>query len=69
MYPPAGLLRRIAPPAGPVGSLRVVGRVLVELGKELQEMKSTYSPSPGCMAAFAVRFIQKVDDAVNSLRR
>ncbi len=40
-----------------------------ELGKELQEMRSTYSPRPGGLAALAIRFIQKVDDAVNSLRR
>ncbi|MDA8132614.1 MAG: chloride channel protein [Elusimicrobia bacterium] len=40
-----------------------------ELGKELQQMRSTYSPRPGGLAALAIRFIQKVDDAVNSLRR
>lgn len=43
--------------------------IKVELGKELQEMKTSYSPSPGGLAAFALRFIQKADDAVNSLRR
>ncbi len=44
--------------------------IKVELGKELHQMgSSTYAPRPGGLAAFAIRFIQKVDDAVNSLRR
>jgi len=43
--------------------------ITVELGKELQEMRSTHSPEQGGLAAFAVRFIQRVDDAVNRLRR
>ena len=44
--------------------------IKVELGKELQQMqRSTYTPTPGGLAALAIRFIQKVDDAVNSLRR
>jgi len=42
--------------------------IQVELGKELQEMRSTYTPRPGGLAALAIKFIQKVDDAVNSLR-
>ncbi|PIU18214.1 MAG: voltage-gated chloride channel [Elusimicrobia bacterium CG08_land_8_20_14_0_20_59_10] len=44
--------------------------IKVELGKELQQMKkSSYAPVPGGLGAFVLRFIQKVDDAVNSLRR
>lgn len=43
--------------------------IKVELGKELQELRSTYTPKPGGLAAFAIRFIQRVDDAVNYLRR
>lgn len=44
--------------------------IKVELGKELQQMKrSTYSPTAGGMASYALRFIQLVDDAVNRLRR
>ena len=43
--------------------------IKVELGKELQDMNATYSPKPGGAAALALRFIQKVDEAVNNLRR
>ena len=44
--------------------------IKVELGKELQDMReANYSPKPGGLAALAIQFIQRVDDAVNSLRR
>ena len=43
--------------------------IKVELGRELQELRSSYSPEQGGLAALAVRFIQRVDDAVNRLRR
>ena len=43
--------------------------IKVELGRELQGMTAAYSPKPGGVAALALRFIQKVDEAVNSLRR
>lgn len=43
--------------------------IKAELGKELQEMRETYTPQPGGIAALAIKFIQKVDDTVNNLRR
>jgi len=43
--------------------------IKVELGRELQDMKSTYTPGQGGLGALAVRFIQWADDAVNRLRR
>ncbi|MHB0994975.1 MAG: chloride channel protein [Elusimicrobiales bacterium] len=43
--------------------------IKVELGRELQELRATYSPKPRGLAALAVAFIQKVDEAVNNLRK
>ena len=51
-------------------SISKTDSIKVELGKELQQIKKPiYSPAPGGFVAFALRFIQKVDEVVNNLRR
>jgi H+/Cl- antiporter ClcA len=51
-------------------SISKTDSIKVELGKELQQIKKPiYSPAAGGFVAFALRFIQKVDEVVNNLRR
>jgi len=47
-------------------SIRKTDSIQVEIGKELEEIKTSgYSPKPKSAAALALRVIQKVDDLVN----